>query len=512
MVMHSKKHLLLFSLMLAGPFGFIQTLLFRPQMLTPSRSGIELIVPMEAQTLCAVTVLLLTCFLFRRLIFRPSRIVSVLISIGFPFVCIGLVVVSIVYRLLLVPVIVAVILAVACGYMLRFVLVWYSLGPETALEDYAISTIISFGVSALIVHFGYATLLTEAYSSIALCLLILFSGILVVIKTPKNPRAKSSGTSSPSESVERLAHAAIVRDEGDFIYLANAIGPVVPAALICAFSLGTALVDPSIEQTVRSVLPFVVGALCAIAFLAILAFRWHRRGEEQGSEIIVFMSVPCALGIIASMYSASVPFSAVYAIVACSNLLFLALLWIDMLYFAERRSFSQSVLPVVAVGVVLLLFCIAMLVSDFVPVTVYPVITPIAALLYLIWLVFYFQRELARPVYVPNDFHRVEKEDEAAVPTERLGFSEIRNKACDGMACDFGLSPKEAEILPLLVTGLPAPAIGKHAYISYETVKTHKYHIYQKCNVRNFEELLELFERYAEQIGLEGWEDPRLEV
>lgn len=237
-------------------------------------------------------------------------------------ICIGLVIVSIVYRLLLVPVIVAVILAVACGYMLRFVLVWYSLGPETALEDYAISTIISLGVSALIVRFGYATVLTEAYSSIALCLLILFSGILVVIKTPKNPRAKSSGAFLSSEPVERLAHAAIVRDEGDFIYLANAIGPVVHAALICAFSLGTALVDPSIEQTVRSVLPFVVGALCAIAFLAILAFRWHRRGEEQGSEIVVFMSVPCAFGIMASMYSTSVPFSVVYAIIACSNLLF----------------------------------------------------------------------------------------------------------------------------------------------------------------------------------------------
>lgn len=502
MVMHSKKHLLLFSLMLAGPFGFIQTLLFRPQMLTPSRSGIELAVPMEIQTLCAVAVFLLTCFLVRHLIFRPSRIVSALLGVGLPLVCIGLVAVSIAYRLLLTPVIVAVILAIACGYILRFVLVWYFLGPETALEDYAISTIISLGISALIVHFGYAALQTEAYSSIALCLLVLFSGVLVVIKTPKCAGVESLGTSSLSEPSAGLACADMVGVEADFVYLAHTIGPVAPAALICAFSLGTALADPSIEETVRSILPFVVGALCAIAFLAILATRWRRRGEEQGSEIIVFMSVSCALGIIASMYSTSMPFFVVYALIVCSNLLFLALLWIDMLYCAAQRLFSRSALPVIALGVVLLLFCIAMLASDFIPVSIYHVVTPIATLLYLTWLVFYFQRELSRPVYIPKDLQLSSNKDVSSAP-QQLGFSEIRNQACDAIARDFALSPKESEILPLLVTGLPATAIGKHAYISYETVKTHKYHIYQKCGVRNFEELLELFERHAEQIGLE---------
>lgn len=503
MVMHSKKHLLLFSLMLAGPFGLIQTLLFRPQMLTPFRSGIELAVPMEMQTLCAVVVFLLTCFLFRRLIFRPSRVVSALIGIGLPIVCIGLVVVSIVYRLLLTPVIVAVLLAIACGYVLRFVLVWYSLGPETALADYAVSTMISLGISALIVHLGDAVLLTEAYSSIALCLLILFSGVVVVIKTPKHTSGETVGSSLCSELSAGWMWSGAEHVEVDFVYFAHAIGPVAPAALICAFSLGTALADPSIEETVRSMLPFVVGALCAIAFLGVLASRWHRRGEEQGSEIVVFMSMPCALGIVASMYSASMPFFVVYALIVCSNLLFLALLWIDMLYYAERRSVNRSALPVIALGVVLLLFCVAMLVSDFIPVSVYRAVTPVATLFYLMWLVFYFQRELSRPAYVPKDLQLSDQKDSSNTPQQRLGFSEIRNQACDAIARDFALSPKETEILPLLVTGLPATAIGKHAYISYETVKTHKYHIYQKCGVRNFEELLELFERYAEQIGLE---------
>lgn len=104
---------------------------------------------------------------------------------------------------------------------------------------------------------------------------------------------------------------------------------------------------------------------------------------------------------------------------------------------------------------------------------------------------------------MPKDLPLPDSNDAATAPQQRLGFSEIRNQACDAIAHDFALSPKETEILPLLVTGLSATAIGKHAYISYETVKTHKYHIYQKCNVRNFEELLELFERYAEQVGLE---------
>lgn len=50
-----------------------------------------------------------------------------------------------------------------------------------------------------------------------------------------------------------------------------------------------------------------------------------------------------------------------------------------------------------------------------------------------------------------------------------------------------------------LLGRLSAAAIGKQLFISHETVKTPKYHIYQKCGVHNFEEMLALFERYADK-------------
>ena len=67
------------------------------------------------------------------------------------------------------------------------------------------------------------------------------------------------------------------------------------------------------------------------------------------------------------------------------------------------------------------------------------------------------------------------------------------------MGEDFRLSAKETEVLALLVTGISAPAIGKRLFISHETVKTHKYHIYQKMGVHNFEEAVDVFHRYADQ-------------
>lgn len=61
---------------------------------------------------------------------------------------------------------------------------------------------------------------------------------------------------------------------------------------------------------------------------------------------------------------------------------------------------------------------------------------------------------------------------------------------------EFGLSPREAEILEYLAKGRGAKYVGEKLFISSETVRTHAKRIYEKTGVHTKEELLDLLERY----------------
>lgn len=484
--------------MLVGPLAFVQTLLFRPRMLTPYMSGEELVVPMELQTLAAVVVFAAACVLSGRLARCPRLAPVALWGIVMPAASAALVV-SV--RSLWVPVVVAAVLAASCGVMLRTTLAWHSLGREATLGDYALSTIVSLGASSLLVHGGYMMSATDADGTVVLAVVVMFSGG-VAAAALAGGRGNAELAAFSAEEREDACPAMSPDAGRDWLDAARAALPAAPAGLICSLSLGTALADPSVEEAVRSLTPFTVGAVAAVGFLAVLAWRWNARSEEQAGEVILFMTVPCALGVLVSIVLHAAPFSVVYAVVACSNLLFLALLWIDMLYLSERRFSGSSALPVVGLVALLAVFCVGMLVAHLVSPAVYRLAAPCAALAYLMYLVFYFQREQALPARAVRDAFSVD--EERSGDGSPRSFAELRAEACAAMAADFALSPKEGEVLPLLVTGLSAAAIGKQLFISHETVKTHKYHIYQKCGVHNFEEMLALFERYAGEVGDAG--------
>lgn len=48
---------------------------------------------------------------------------------------------------------------------------------------------------------------------------------------------------------------------------------------------------------------------------------------------------------------------------------------------------------------------------------------------------------------------------------------------------DYQLTPREKEILSLLVNGTDSRTIGEQLFISYETVRNHLKNIYQKLQV-----------------------------
>jgi DNA-binding CsgD family transcriptional regulator len=56
----------------------------------------------------------------------------------------------------------------------------------------------------------------------------------------------------------------------------------------------------------------------------------------------------------------------------------------------------------------------------------------------------------------------------------------------------YGISPREREIITMLVKGYPNKVIGEKLFISSTTVKNHIYHIYQKTGVTNKIQLINL--------------------
>ena len=75
----------------------------------------------------------------------------------------------------------------------------------------------------------------------------------------------------------------------------------------------------------------------------------------------------------------------------------------------------------------------------------------------------------------------------------REGDSYVR--LCRAFAARYGLSASEGRTLDLLVRGRSLKSIASEASLSYNTIKTHVSHIYQKCSVHSREELIVLFEQ-----------------
>src|SRR5208282_6834704 len=77
----------------------------------------------------------------------------------------------------------------------------------------------------------------------------------------------------------------------------------------------------------------------------------------------------------------------------------------------------------------------------------------------------------------------------------RYLFKTEVNLACnlpDHFVQKYGISPRECEIVSMIVQGLGNRKIGETLFISALTVKNHIYHIYQKTGVANKIQLLNL--------------------
>ena len=84
----------------------------------------------------------------------------------------------------------------------------------------------------------------------------------------------------------------------------------------------------------------------------------------------------------------------------------------------------------------------------------------------------------------------------AATTTDEAAPEDALNTAvsltCDRLIEEYRLSPREAQILPMVIEGRSRAYISEQLNLSDSTVKTHISHIYGKCSVTGRQGLVEL--------------------
>lgn len=100
------------------------------------------------------------------------------------------------------------------------------------------------------------------------------------------------------------------------------------------------------------------------------------------------------------------------------------------------------------------------------------------------------------PARLPDD--AAAEPAEVQVPRAEISLDEI----CDAISAEFGLTPRESEILPSVARGRTLARIQQELFISTSTVNTHIRHIYAKCGVAGRQELLDFVDdRRRERTG-----------
>ena len=82
-----------------------------------------------------------------------------------------------------------------------------------------------------------------------------------------------------------------------------------------------------------------------------------------------------------------------------------------------------------------------------------------------------------------------------------VGEADRFENACASIAQSCGLSPREAEILPLALRGRTAERIASELFIAKSTVDTHLRRIYRKTGVHGRQELIDLGEQELHRLG-----------
>ena len=94
----------------------------------------------------------------------------------------------------------------------------------------------------------------------------------------------------------------------------------------------------------------------------------------------------------------------------------------------------------------------------------------------------------------------IEPDSEAEEPEDEERDLHAWKTACDKIAKEYGLTPREIDVFMLLAKGRNAKVIERELFISVYTIKGHNNNIYRKLGVKSQQELIDMVESYRREI------------
>jgi DNA-binding CsgD family transcriptional regulator len=482
------------SLELSGALAFLFTLSFVPLGLTAQESGDALGMSPFSQTMLTSAVMLATCLACavaetRTRFDRPRARGILRTGTGVAACVLPLTASALAFAVHApwVPATVSVLAGTGCVCELWLgIRRWSDKSPSSAETAIAVSLV---GASLISLALGVSPLL--AYQSAALiCAIMGISGCVLVAQDVRDAKGCHDGhvRDPESASVQEISVAAAL--------LRNDWQPVVGSA-ICALSLGMGWNGASSDVSGATAVYVALGETAgSLVLLALVAWRTRRPDAwSPDSALILAAGIGILVWVLTNDGQKTAP---LFALASVSQVMLLGLLLVET-QDTGRDLAARTSVTMLGLACFLAAMMLGGALSNLIPQAVSDVVIPVA-LLAFVGVVLHNARASQSQ---RQDEERGGEEGEFPSGTSEKAESErvaligsVLEDACATMAADYGLSQREREILPYLVRGISAPAIGSKLFISPQTVKTHAHRIYAKMEIHSRDELSALFERY----------------
>jgi DNA-binding CsgD family transcriptional regulator len=465
------------ALALTGIFSFLETLLFRPTVFTAVGSGDVLAISPLASTLITIAVMALwslSVSLLNRHVPHLGHLLITIAAVALPaltlllltILLIGFAAVSLAFAQVM-PLCASICLGIAAIAQIHV------FTHDSTLDSQSLLLASGLGImgAMLLSQLLFSSVSVSAFGVLTITALLTVTGfILVRSRIPATTLSRDTGSEAldkaPTESIQSLKTIAPVAL------------PVILESLLCTISLGLSWeVEPFSLLDANPGL-FLLTLALGTGSLFLLYHYWKWRMDIDA--LLTGAAVPLALPIIISAIDGWAAPSFVFMLALLSELLFLLLAWVGALMLGRVSSTTEAIAPSFVV-VFLILYGCFMLSSQFLEAQAIQGILALAALCILFYLIFFFVRKSYRQLHFDDSQHH----DTATEIDEAL------RRRCADLAAQAHLSPRESELLPLLAIGLTSTTIGRRVFISSQTVKTHRYRIYEKIGVHNHDELVD---------------------
>lgn len=262
--------------------------------------------------------------------------------------------------------------------------------------------------------------------------------------------------------------------------------PVLLVCLACSMSLGGSWgLNPFYDARAEPG-PFFVGSMAAVAMLLSLRIAWMRM--RSADALLIASALPLSMAIVLTACYAVAPSPFEYAMAAMSEFCFLSIIWACALLL-DRSSRSPGFAGTLLLVYFLALFALFTFLGSLMSLRVARAAVALAACFGLVYLIFFAYRAQRTEGIVD-----IGPDVENAQAAEGIvsGTREIIDARCTALSVRYGLSAREAELLPFFASAMSAAAIGERLFISPKTVNSHRYRIYAKLGVATKDELMAL--------------------